>query len=56
MFLCSRDENTTKETALENKNAWNMRTSSDEESKMLKRRNPLWRNNVCGTDEGCEGC
>ena len=55
MFLCSRDENT-KETALENKNAWNMRTSSDEEWKMLKRRNLLWRNNVCGTHGGCEGC
>jgi len=56
MSLCSRDENMRTEMAPGSMNDENTRIESDVEWMRRNRRNPRWRNNVCGTGEGYGGC
>ena len=56
MSLCSRDENMRTEMAPGSMNDENTRIESDVEWMRRNRRNPRWRNNVCGAGEGYGGC
>ena len=56
MSLCSRDENMRMEMAPGSMNGENTKTESGVEWMRRNRKNPQWRNNVCGEGEGFGGC